>query len=194
METEHISDIKNFLVLAIFGLLGSLMMGFIFFRQNIFDPYSAAFQFVVYGFAGSIIFTALKLRSIRDSILFTAGLFLLNLVIFKTTSYYFILRDICFFSSLWLGIYIYVFRFKPRAKLIRKFRAFGLGVILALTMAFAGIILLLINMLIQHRSFSHFFSFILLFLKYGMLIGLGLGIGFDFGDVVLTKLNKQKLS
>lgn len=99
----------------------------------------------------------------------------------------FIMRDLCFFASLWSALFIYKTQFIPKAKRTKRFRAIGLGVILGLTNIAAGFILFTLHYFMYGSSYTHVHYLLYAFMKYGMLIGLGLGIGFDVGEEIIKK-------
>ena len=63
------SSILNIILLTLFGFAGSVMIGYVFYNDPIFVPTLTRFQFIVYGFFGSLFFSLLKYRSIKDYIL-----------------------------------------------------------------------------------------------------------------------------
>ena len=187
MEHDRAFPVKKFIILSTSGFFFCLLTGFLIFQMSVFNIYSMAIQFIVYGLPGAIIFSALRYAGMKESILYTAAAIFLEMILMKTTSLMFIMRDICFFASLWTALFLYQTQFIPRSKKTRRFRAVGLGVILGLTNIAAGLVLFTVHYFVSGSSYSHIHMLLYMFMKYGMLIGLGLGIGFDVGDEVIKK-------
>ena len=187
MEHERVFPIKDFVILTACGFFFCLLTGFIVFQMSVFNIYSMAIQFIVYGLPGAIIFSALRYVGVKESILYTAAAIFLEMIIMRTTSIMFIMRDFCFFASLWAALFIYKTQFIPRSKRTKRFRAIGLGVILGLTNIAAGLVLFTLHYFVYGSSYTHVQYLLYAFMKYGMLIGLGLGVGFDVGEEVIKK-------
>ena len=76
------SNASNLILLTLFGLAGSALIGYVLYGTQIFDHRLSKFQFIDYGFAGSIFIGLLKYRPQKDQIFAFALIFLLHLTIF----------------------------------------------------------------------------------------------------------------
>jgi hypothetical protein len=174
MKSSQISDV---ILLTLFGFAGSILVGFIFYNNQIFMPTNSVFQFVVYGFFGSLFFSLLKYRTRRDQIFGIVIMFLFNFVIIgKSFSLAWVIRDVLYIGSLFIAIRIY-FRFISRNyKLPYYLRSFALALFYSLITILFGIIVFLLNAKFEFPPINFLFAIG----KTAMLIGVGIGIGLDF--------------
>ena len=56
------------ILMTLFGMVGSIIIGFILFQQSIFVPTYAKFQFVMSALYGSLFFSLIEYNSFRDQI------------------------------------------------------------------------------------------------------------------------------
>lgn len=190
MKSEEKFELKNFLYTIIFGFLFSIIIGVIFFQTNIFSYYSRSFVFISFGLTGAIIFAALKYRNLQDSILLAAILFIINFIIYSQHSFKFALRDILEFTAIWLSMYLYKIWFIPKMEDKKYIRALGLGAIYAGINVLAGIVVMTLFILLYDLRI-HVFPLLFSYLQVGMLVGLGLGIGFDVVEGLSHKFQKS---
>ncbi len=187
MEPNKKFDIKKFLYTVICGLIFSIIIGIIFFQTHVFNHHSPSFAFVTFGLVGAVVFAALSFRNIKDSILFTIMLLIINFTIYSGHSFKFALRDILSFAAIWLSMYLYDIWFIPKVQNMRYIRALGLGVIFATCNVVAGVILILIFIIIYDMR-TQLIPILFSYLQTGMLVGLGLGIGFDLAETIARKM------
>ncbi|MBA7522090.1 hypothetical protein ES705_14203 [subsurface metagenome] len=175
MKSEKLYHI---ILLTFFGMIGSILTGFIFFNKSIFIPSGTTFQFVMSGLYGALFFSLLEYKSVRDQILVMAIILILNLVIFsgKLLSIAYLIRDIFFLGSLFLSIKLYYQFIKRNPKLTFYLRSFVLVLFYGLLNTMFGIIVFIIS---AKAGFPPL-AFIYTIARYGILIGLGIGLGIDF--------------
>ena len=175
----------QFILLTFSGWLGSVLMGLVVVGTAIFSPHSSNFMFVSAGLYGSIFFALLKYRSLKEQVFGMIIMFFLNLVIFqgRSISVYIVIRDIVWLVSLFLSVKLY-FLFIHKYSDVRHFlRSFALAFIFGLFSSASGLILFLINV----GKFPPM-DFIYIMVRYGVLIGFGIGFGVD-----LYLQNKDKI-
>jgi hypothetical protein len=175
MKSEKIYQI---ILMTFFGMLGSVLIGFIFFNTSIFIPTRTNFQFVAAGFIGALFFSLLEYESLREQIFGMLFILILNLIIFtgKAISISYLVRDVFYLGGLFLSIKLYYQFIKKNPKIKYYLRNLALAFIYGLLNIVCGSIILFIN---SDWNFPTT-SFIYFLAKYGVLIGFGIGLGIDF--------------
>lgn len=172
------SKMDQIFLMTLGGMLGSILIGFIFFNTSIFSPTQSNFQFVTYGFIGALFFGLLEYKSLKEQILGIILILFLNLVIFsgRSLSIAYLIRDVLFIGSLILSVKLYYQFIKKNPQIKLYLRSFALALIYGLINAVCGIIVYLVN---AKAGFPPM-DFIYLMARYGILIGFGIGLGTDF--------------
>jgi len=175
MKSEKILQIT---LLTLFGTLGSILVGFIFFSTSIFIPDRSAFQFIMAGFYGSLFFSLLEYKSVREQIFGIIFILILQLVVFtgRHLSVTYIMRDIFYLGSLFLSIKLYHLFLKRNPKIKFYLRSFALALFYGLLSA----VLIGIVFLINFDSSFPPIEFIYVVARNAVLIGFGIGLGIDF--------------
>jgi hypothetical protein len=168
----------QFFLMTFFGMLGSILIGLIFFSTSVFVPTHTTFQFVISGLYGSLFFSLLEFSDIKDQVYAILVILVLQLIIFtgRYISITLIIRDLFYLGALFLSIKLY-HRFIKRNTGIKLYiRCFALVLFYGLiNLAFASIVFL-IN---ANAGFPPV-DFIYARARDGILIGLGIGLGIDF--------------
>jgi len=166
------------ILMTFFGTLGSVLIGFIFFNTSIFITTRPSFQFVAGGFIGALFFSLLEYKSLREQIFGMIIMLILHLIIFtgKYFSFAYIIRDVLYLGGLFLSIKIYYRFVKNNPKVKFYLRSFVLALIYGLLNTVFGFIIYFINTKWNLPTLD----FIYMVLKFGTLIGFGIGIGTDF--------------
>jgi len=169
------------------GMLGSILIGFIFFNTSIFSPTLSNFQFVTFGFIGALFFSLFEYKSLKEQIFGIILILFLNLIIFtgKSISLTYVIRDIFFIGSVILSVKFYYQFIQKNPQIKFYLRCFALALIYGLINSVCGIFVYLINVKVDFPPIE----FIYLVARYGILIGFGIGIGTDF-----YFQNKKRLS
>jgi hypothetical protein len=179
---------KKILLTAFFGYLAVLMMGMLFYRFRIFNPQVHYFQIVELGFIGAVLYPVSLYKEKKDIYLTFVILLTSHFIFFRPPRTGFIIRDIIVLASILITIMIYVNSLLP---LIRKrfkiLQVFTLAFTYALINAAAFILLMIILYLFFDRDWGGFGESILLYIRYGFIIGFGLGIGFNFAEFIIDK-------
>jgi hypothetical protein len=189
MERVDGFNLKNFAITSLFGFAACLLIGFLFYQTRIFNLADNRFVFASLGFTGALVFASLLYGNVKDSIIILTAALLLNIFICKNHQVSFIIRDIAVFSSFGLSIFLYKNWFYNSSAKYKYLRAFGLGVITAILFLIAGIFLIFINVPLERISIELIFQISFYYLHMGLLIGLGLGLGFDLADYFIGKSN-----
>ena len=187
------SKLKKFLITSIICFTCCLILGFIFYQGQIFEFRSPKFIIFYFGLTGSVIYAAFEYRNIKDSIIFTLALLFINILLYKARPFIFIIRDIITFAILWFGIYLYIFHLEKKMESFKFTRAFALGLFVALTLCIASLFLLLLEVHFSNISFNLVKEVLFLSSQSGMLIGLGIGLGYDLSNYLIERSNKIKV-
>jgi hypothetical protein len=166
----------SILLMTLFGLAGSILLGFIFYRKAIFIPAKPAFQFVMNGFMGALFLGLLEYRSVRAQtygIILILAIALLGTGNALTLAYF--IRNVLYLAGLLLSILLYYQLLKKNSRISYYLRSFILVSLYALLNIVAGTLVYLIN---AKEGFPAL-SFIYQLAIYGALIGLGIGLGAD---------------
>lgn len=188
METSD--QIKNGLQTTAIATACSILVGFVFFRLRIFQVTSPAFQFVVFGFYASLLYAVVRATTLQKS----AGAFVLltvfHEIVFKSSSFYFILRDIVFLTALAIAVYVFHQYFFGRLGHFRQSRPLILGALVTLASVCATTVLWMLHSVLQSSyitGMSFAGSFNLLQGFEGFLIGLAVGIGIELSLLMKSR-------
>lgn len=175
----------------IFGALGSIFTGLLFFKLMIFNFHHPAFEFITGGIYGAVFFSLLPKFDLKRQILTLIAVIFLNIVIMGKPYYFsFIVRDAVLITVLFISIKAYLLFINGNKNLPLFIRAFGLSVINAVATA-AGVFLLALS--VERFDFSYLPRILLINAETAALIGLGLGLGFDAWEYLRQKFLKDKL-
>lgn len=172
------NKIYQIILMTFFGMLGCILVGFIFFNNSIFIFTNTNSQFVTVGLYGSIFFSLLEYKNLRDQLFGMIIILILHLIIFtgKSLSISLIIRDFVYLGSVFISIRLY-HQFIKRYKKIKLYlRSFALALFLGLTYAVSIIIVFLTNV---NGAFPSI-EWIYVIARIGILLGLGIGLGLDF--------------
>jgi len=180
-------SLEDFFTITACGYFVCLAAGFLFYQIDILNTSFDSFQFVALGLPGGVIFATLRYVGVKQSILYAGVIFLIELIIAQSTITMVIVRELFLLASLWAAVYIYKVEFIPRSVKLREFRGFGLGVILMLTNIVAVALIAAFHLLLSGSFVAEFTSDMMPQIKIGMLLGTGLGLGFELGDRLIKK-------
>lgn len=162
---------------------GSLLIGILIFGTSIFNSHESSFQFVILGLLGGIIFSVLKYYSVRDALFVVFLFFILDVALFKMTSFRSIVRDILFISGSFGAIFIYRFYFQSKLEKldVGKFLTFA-SIYTLSTILITIVAALIFN--VEHTMRP----FLLVNITRAFLVGTGVGIGFEIADKICPDL------
>ena len=171
-ELQMKRDLFLILFITLSGMLGSIIIGLIFFNTSIFSLHSTTFVFITAGFYGALFFSMLQLKTLKEQILVMLMIYIFNLVVFsgKHLIVAFVIRDLFWLGSLFLSLKLYHLFIKNYPNVIFYLRSLALALIFGLLNIGSGIILFFIMTGQQMPSFN----FIYYFAKNGVLIGVGI--------------------
>lgn len=167
----------SWLYKVLFGALGSILLGAVFFGTAVFHRRHPAFAFTGYGIAGAVVFPLVQGRRSRDAGFAVVAFFLLNLLLAGTR---FWLTQLLFYGAAVVSVYLFAERFyRPLGKIPA-----ARPLVLAGLFAIGFILDTLILAAVYHGRTGGFLPF--RNLPVGFLIGLGLGIGFELAEYVIA--------
>lgn len=191
MDNKEISSSSGFFITILFGFAGSLLIGLLFRGYSIFELGTPSSFILVMGITGAIVYSALKFRTLKDSILFCLAILLLDLVFMGSAPISYYVRDIVIFAGFWFCIFLYKLWLKHLLDKYMFLRALGLAAITSFLLITATLILILINTPFVKISSELIYKMIFFYLQAGTIIGLGLGLGFDSAEIYLGVKNKR---
>ena len=179
-------NIYQMMFLTFFGMLGSIIVGFVFFNKSIFIPANSNFQFVVVGIVGSLFFSLLEFGSSKEQIFSMFFILVLHLIIFtgRYISLAFIIRDVFYLGAIFLSIKIYHSFLQRYPKLNYFLRSFALVLFYGVISTLFIIIVFMIN---TGAGFPPK-GFLYIIARNSILIAVGVGLGIDF-----YLLNQKKI-
>ena len=175
MKSEKIYQI---ILMTFLGMLGSVLIGFIFFNTSIFIPTRTNFQFVMSGFYGALFLSLLEYKSIREQTFGMVIMLLINLILFtgKFLSMAYLIRDVFYLGGLFLSLILYHQFIKRKPQLKYYLRSFALALFYGLINTVCISIVFIINAKVGFPLLD----FIYARARDGILIGFGIGLGIDF--------------
>jgi hypothetical protein len=130
------------------------------------------------GLYGSLFFSLLEYKNIREQLFAIVIILILQLIIFTgrylTISY--IIRDVIYLGSIFLSIKLYHHFIKRNSQIKFYLRSFALVLFYGLINTFTMIILFIINAKPEFPPIG----FIYAIARVSVLVGLGIGLGIDF--------------
>lgn len=167
----------SIILMTVFGLLGSIIIGYIFRGSAIFNPHNTSFQFVMSGLYGALFFSLLEYEALKVQVFAMLFIFLFQIVIFsgRFISMSNILRDFLFLGGLFLSLKLYHDFIKRNPRLKYYLRCFALVLFYGIINLIVICIILLINGGQEFPPMNFLYSMS----GFGILIGLGIGLGLD---------------
>jgi len=101
------SKIQHFIMLAIVPIACSVLLGYIFFQEKVFDRHYGVFQFVSSGTIASVFYYLLQYVRLRDAIVGGVVLFFLTLLATESSTVPYILRDFIYVGGTALSVFVY---------------------------------------------------------------------------------------
>lgn len=180
---SNLNPVKEAIIRILMAFAGSVLIGYIVFQSAIFEPKVFPFQFISGGFIAAFFYTLLILISPKNS-LFAFVIFCILVEIFYF-QYTYILRDVLYFASLGLSVYIYWRITLPNTDILwyRPLLLAGLFAVIMSIITFSHLVYS--NALIQYQQalFTN--------LSMSFLVGLGSGIGIEAGNFIVNRFNAE---
>jgi hypothetical protein len=180
----------QFLLHAFVPVLCSIVLGYIFFGEEVFNRLHTTFQFVITPIIASVFYFLLVLGSQRNAYAGLIVLFFLTLLTTQSTSVVYILRDAFYVAAIATAVLVYFKYFKQAEQINFLYTAITMAGLYAVTYILAQevhvAILQASGVTTAREAASNppaFFAF------YGVAIGLAVGGGITLADKVFGALN-----
>jgi hypothetical protein len=182
MESKR-QILTKFIITVALGTVFCLIVGLCFFGLKVFVFNIPASQFLIVGLTGSIFYSLLKFRSVRDAILIMILLYLANILAFGSDR--FLLTRLLFFVGISGALFVFFRYFDDRIKEL-KFGKF-------LTVASLFTIMYVVCTIVLQAIYNSadFKTELLYNLDLGFLIGLGLGLGIEISNGINSRLEPE---
>lgn len=180
------SKIKKIVFNTLAGFLLCVIVGFLFYGADLFAFKDSRTQIIIYGLAGSLFFSVLKYKNIRETIFIGVTLFVLNVLIIqgRNITLNFVIRDLVIFFMVFYSLWLYNLFIKKYSKIPLFIRGIGL----ALLMVVSSIISTTFAIMLFNIPFSENYNAVLLNAFYSAIIGISLAIGFDLYEKYENKI------
>jgi len=174
---KHVKNIQ-IILMTIFGMVGSILTGVIFYNSSVFSIHNMTFQFVTAGISGSLLFSFFEYKKKKEQIFLMLLLLIFHIVLFtgKRFSETFLIRDVIYLAGLFFSIKFYHQFLKRNPNLKYYIRCLALVLFYGLINTIAVSLIYIINSSFVFPPLD----FIIIIAKLGILLGLGIGIGIDF--------------
>lgn len=177
----------SILVTTIISYLSCLLLGYIFFGSQIFSLRSNALVVATYGLIGAIFFSVYNYGNKREIIFSAVLLFIANLVLLgKSLNFIWLVRDFVFISGFYTSLILYSYFLKKYFYSPLFIRA----LVLALVYGIFNIISTLILSVLFSAKNIDLTGAIYLNSRYAIIIGLGIGMGYDIYKKYKSKFLK----
>jgi hypothetical protein len=182
---KYIVQVLQIALLTLAGTGGAVVLGLLVYGTGVFDPTSAGFSFVSFGFSASLVFAFYHVRGLSETI--TAAVVISAVQLIASSSYITMLRAVIFSFGLNLPVVVLAFLFERKLASLRTFRflivsvTFGAMFVLLtlLVSAFSGTAVLPASVFQQN------------FID-GALLGIGVGLGVGAGEAFLHSLDEHR--
>jgi len=182
------SKVQQFMLYALVPIICSIVLGFVFYQDGVFDRQHGSFQFVWSGVVASLFYYLLAFLRSRDAYL---GLFVLLILTFTTTQSThaaYILRDIFYIAAIGVSILIYFKYFRQSAHINIAYPAITLAGIYAVVYIIASEIHLgILRTFAMEDTGGSFISIASSTAFFGVLIGFAVGSGITFAEKLFGK-------
>jgi hypothetical protein len=186
------SRVQQFLLHALVPIVSSVVLGFVFYQDGVFNQQHGAFQFVWSSVVASIFYYLLVFLRPREAYL---GLFVLLLLTFVTTHSThaaYILRDIFYVGAIGVSVLIYFKHFRQRAHINVAYPAITLSGLYAIVYIIASEVHLgILKLLAMEDTGGNFVSIASSTAFFGVLIGFAVGCGITVAEKLFGKASTE---
>ena len=176
--------VKQFVLTTVFAALGAVAVGFLFLRQNIFEVRLPAFVFLSGGLTDGIIFSTLRVASIRNSLAIVFLIVLAHVVLNRPIFWVYALRDALFVLGLSAALFVFLRYFFEHYRGQRVGRPLILSSLVAIAYTFVTVILDLAFLFSGGAPTLNLAQAVYFNLAQGFLLGIGLGAGIELSEVL----------
>ncbi len=174
------SIIARVVLSTLFGGAGSILLGFLFYHYYIFKYHNSAFQFIMFGFCFAYLYSALENKVKINFAVQVLIILLINVIVGRSLTANLLIRDLIYIFLLSvsvLGIHRAIEGFRG----IFVYRIALWGIIFG-----AGYIAAVVALTLIHRH-DVMVRMVSLFLKHGLLMGVGIGSGLEIARLISRK-------
>jgi hypothetical protein len=178
------SKVQSFILHTLVPIICSIVVGYIFYQDAIFDVHYGSFQFVWSAVVASVFYYLLAYLRLRDALLGLLVLFLLTLVTTGSTRPTYILRDIFYVAAIGTSVFLYFTYFKRGASSNYGYTAVVLAGLYGLIYAVASVLLLGVDQAfaLEGTAGRMMTQTIHTTAGFGLLIGFAVGAGITLAD------------
>jgi predicted RNA-binding Zn-ribbon protein involved in translation (DUF1610 family) len=179
---------KQLILRGVIVAVAGLAIGFAFYQWQIFSPHMRAFQFTVISITAGIFYAAIKQPAIRNGLAALLVWYVLFTFLFERFDPWHLVLDFVYIAVIAVVVYLDVY---AAGRLPLGGRLQRIAAMLTLTAVGDALIILIIGLILLREALSKpqvlvdssFFN-----LKLGGLAGLGLGIGMEIAEYVVSRL------
>jgi len=165
----------------------AIAFGFLLFRVSIFVPSMTSFQFVITGITIALFHSVLRSLTIRNALVALLVWYFVSLAFFEPQNRWMYLANLAYIVGV-SGAYFLSILFVTKSNFKNAItRVLSLTVILAIVNALIMAFLLLFSWHVVITHTERVLRAILSNAKLGALIGVGLGIGIEIAEHIITR-------
>lgn len=180
----------HFLLNALLGAVGAILVGLIFFGRGVFDVNRVGYQFISFGIAGGILFSSfLFLKKWIAGIIFIV-LLILNEALLHIGNWDFIWQDVLYFAAMSAALFVFAEYYFPRLSATVLSRLLALSSLFAVGYIVVTVIFYFIftaNPAVPRFNLSQMIYYDL---AQGFLVGFGLGAGIEGAQFVIKRTTR----
>jgi hypothetical protein len=177
------SKVQRFLLQSVVPVLCSVLIGFVFYGDRLFDRHYGAFQFLWSSVVASLFYYLLRYRKQREAFAGLIFLFFLTLLTTHSTSPAFLLRDVFYVGAIGASVFAYFRYFAGNGARSPAYPPFLLAGIYGVTYpVFSEIHLIMIRGLAMDSTGGNAISVASAAAFFGVLIGFGVGAGIAINE------------
>jgi hypothetical protein len=180
--SESRSKVQQFIMWSIVPIVCSIVVGFIFFQESIFDRHNGVFQFLWSGVVASVFYYLLVFVRPRDTAVGFVVLLFLTFLTTESTRPALILRDIFYIGAIGVSVYLFFKHLRQDSPFHCAHSAFLLAGIYGIVYVIASEIHLGIvrSLLMEDTGGNPRLAFNTAF--FGLLIGFAVGLGIALNE------------
>jgi hypothetical protein len=180
--------VQQFILHALVPILCSIVVGYIFYQDGVFNRLHGSFQFLWSAVVASIFYYLLVFLRLRDALLGLLILFLLTLVTTESTRPAYILRDVFYVGTIGASIFTYFRYFRKAATTNYAYSALILAGIYGIAYGIAVTIhLALLQALAMESTGGRLDTIAMNTAGFGLWIGFAVGAGITLADRIFSK-------
>ncbi|HEY6952909.1 MAG TPA: hypothetical protein VI758_10910 [Bacteroidota bacterium] len=183
--------ISKVIVNSVVAIVACLLVGIAFHGWSVFNPQSAAFEFVLFGSLGSLFFFSLKANRRQSFAVLLVLFFIQSSLITKSYFSVYLLRDAVFFLAVSGATYLFFIYFHRPALRDKWLEPLILAVVFALSFFIALVALHVFRGIFLSLEQLRFV--IIPVMENGFLIGLGIGLGIVLVEIDLLQWLRTRI-